>query len=76
MVCPEVGMIRRQYENLRPLRPHTYFSNFVNTIEDKDLVSELKKYNATLGKCKKGGYAYNVKWHDEKLYMLFVLRHS
>jgi hypothetical protein len=69
-------MIRRQYENLRPLRPHTYFSYFVNTIEDKDLVSELKKYNATLGKCKKGGYAYNVKWHDEKLYMLFVLRHS
>jgi hypothetical protein len=76
MVCVEVVMIRRQSENLRPLRPHTYFSNFVNTIEDKDLVSELKKYNATLGKCKKGGYAYNVKWHDEKLYMLFVLRHS
>jgi hypothetical protein len=36
----------------------------------------LKKYNATLGKCKKGDYAYNVKWHDEKLYMLFVLRWS
>ena len=69
-------MIRRQYENLRPLRPRTYFSNFVNTIEDKDLSSELKKYNASLGKCKKGGYAYNVKWHDEKLYMMFVLRWS
>jgi hypothetical protein len=69
-------MIHRQYENLRSLRLRSYFSNFVNTLEDKDLVSELKKYNATLGKCKKGGYAYNVKWHDEKLYMLFVLRHS
>ena len=69
-------MIRRQYENLRSLRLRSYFSNFVNTLEDKDLVSELKKYNATLGKCKKGGYAYNIKWHDEKLYMMFVLRYS
>ena len=69
-------MIRRQYENLRSLRLRSYFSNFVNTLEDKDLASELKKYNATLGKCKKGSYAYNVKWHDEKLYMLFVLRYS
>jgi hypothetical protein len=69
-------MIRRQYENLRSLRLRSYFSNFVNTIEDKDLSSELKKYNASLGKCKKGGYAYNVKWHDEKLYILFVLRYS
>ena len=76
MVHVEVVMIRRQYENLRSLRLRSYFSNFVNTLEDKDLVSELKKYNASLGKCKKGGYAYNVKWHDEKLYMLFVLRWS
>ena len=76
MVHVEVVMIRRQYENLRSLRLRSYFSNFVNTLEDKDLVSELKKYNATLGKCKKGGYAYNIKWHDEKLYMMFVLRYS
>jgi hypothetical protein len=68
-------MIRRQYENLRPLRPRSYFSNFVNTIEPKDLASELKEYNATLGKCKKG-YAYNVKWYDEELYVIFVLRYS
>jgi hypothetical protein len=68
-------MIRRQYENLRPMKPTNYFTNFLSSIEPKDLASELKEYNATLGKCKKG-YAYNVKWYDEELYIIFVLRWS
>jgi hypothetical protein len=37
---------------------------------------ELKKYNASVGKSKNKNYKLNVKWHDEKLYMLFVLRYQ
>ncbi len=68
-------MIRRQYEHRRPMQPANYFTNFLRSTEPKDLFSELKKYNATLGKCKKG-YAYNVKWQDHELYTIFVLRYS
>ncbi len=37
---------------------------------------ELKKYNATIAKAKNEHYKINVKWHDSKLYSLFVLRFS
>jgi hypothetical protein len=68
-------MKRKQYEGRRPMQPLTYFTNFLDTVDDSQLKTELKRYNATLGKSKKN-YAYNVKWHDEKFYTLFVLRWS
>jgi hypothetical protein len=36
----------------------------------------LLKYNATIAKAKNENYKINVKWHDPKLYTLFVLRFS
>ena len=66
-------MIKKQYEHLGLVSKSGYFNNFLT--QSTSVVDELKKYNATLGKSKKM-YGYNVKWHDEKLYMMFVLRYS
>ena len=68
-------MIRKQY---RSSESDLYFSKFV---KEKDwdytqIKEELKKYNATLGKSKNKNYMLNVKWHDPKLYALFVMRWS
>jgi len=69
-------MIKRQY---RP-GPGSYFSNFVvhNMATDPEASIEeaLKPYNATVAKSKNKNYRLNVKWHDSKLYMIFVLRWS
>lgn len=55
-----------------------YFYNFVNQQPNMDSQIEdgLRPYNASLGKSKNRNYKLNVKWHNEQLYTLFVLRYS
>ena len=73
MVYVKVAMIKKQYRR----NQLGYFNNFVLSHDGNDVIEEkLKVYNATLGKSKNKYYMVNVKWHDEKLYMMFVLRYS
>ena len=66
-------MLKKQYLRLEP----GYFYNFINSNDPEGIVEDaLKEYKATLGKSKNKNYKLNVKWHDEKLYTLFVLRYS
>lgn len=67
-------MIKKQYDRTKK----GYFNNFINSTDYTETVIEerLKKYNATVGKSKNDHYKVNVKWHNEQLYTLFVLRHS
>ena len=70
-------MIRKQYHRYPNVSIGTYFNNFLRaTPADVTLEDELKKYNATIGKSKQPNSMFNIKWHDEQLYMLFVLRYS
>jgi hypothetical protein len=68
-------MIKKQYIRYAP---NTYFGKFVNTTDDtlNSLRVELSKYQATIAKSKNYNAKINVKWHNEKLYTLFVLRWS
>jgi hypothetical protein len=52
-----------------------YFTNFIMA-HGPEMKEKLKEYNATLGKCKNKYYYVNVKWHDEQMYMMFVLRYA
>mgnify|MGYP003351482967 FL=1 len=66
-------MIKRQYRRGQP----GYFNNFINSHDPEDTVEEhLKPYNATVAKSKNKTYILNIKWHDEQLYTLFVLRYA
>lgn len=67
-------MIKKQYNRYNP----GYFFNFIKSNDPEERIEdELKKYNATIAKSKyKNNYKLNVKWHDEQLYMMFVLRYS
>ena len=67
-------MIKRQYDRMTP----GYFYNFVNKQVDMEAHIEdgLRPYKATIGKSKNRNSKLNVKWHDAKLYTLFVLRWS
>ena len=71
-------MIKRQYDRTKK----GYFNNFINSTDpnsdytEKVIEERLKAYNATVGKSKNDNYKVNVKWHDEQLYTLFVLRFS
>ena len=67
-------MIKKQYHRMTP----GYFYNFVNqrTNMEDHIEDGLRPYNASLGKSKNRNYKLNVKWHDEQLYTLFVLRYS
>ena len=67
-------MIKRQYHRMTP----GYFYNFVNQQKDMDAHIEdgLRPYRASLAKSKNRYYKLNVKWHDEQLYTLFVLRYA
>jgi hypothetical protein len=64
-------MIKRQYH----LLTSDYFYNFFQTVRGNHFDEELKKYSATLGKSK-DARKINVKWHDPKLYTVFVLKWS
>ena len=64
-------MIKKQYYRYKK----GYFFNFINSNEpDADIEDALRLYHATLGKSKNRNTKLNVKWHDERLYMMFVLR--
>ena len=71
-------MIKRQYDRTKK----GYFNNFINSTDpnsdytEKVIEERLKAYNATMGKSKNDHYKVNVKWHNEQLYTLFVLRYS
>lgn len=66
--------IKKQYHRLE----QGYFYNFINQQPnmDADIEDGLRPYCASLGKSKNNNYKLNVKWHDEKMYMMFVLRWS
>ena len=66
-------MIKKQYR-----RSQTgYFNNFILSHDGEDVIEErLKPYKGTIAKSKNKYYMVNVKWHDERLYMMFVLRWS
>lgn len=68
-------MIKKQYIRYAP---NTYFGKFMNIMDDgfHSLDAELSKYQATIAKSKNYNAKINVKWHNEKLYTLFVLRWS
>lgn len=67
-------MIKKQYDRFK----QGYFYNFVHSNDPEGVIEDgLKKYKATLAKSKyKNNSKLNVKWHDEQLYMMFVLRWS
>lgn len=65
-------MIKKQYDRFTP----GYFRNFINSNDPEGVIEEgLKEYKATIAKSKyKNNSKLNIKWHDPKLYTLFVLR--
>lgn len=66
-------MIKKQY--IRSQKG--YFNNFIMSNDPEGIIEDgLRKYKATLAKSKNKHYKLNVKWHDEQLYTLFVLRYS
>lgn len=66
-------MIKKQYTRYSD----SYFINFMNAHDGYSTIEEeLKSYRATIGKSKNDHYKFNVKWHDDKLYVLFVLKWS
>lgn len=69
-------MIKRQYFEWPRIDSQCYFHKFLDSTQsDNEVVSELKKYDASLGKSKHR-HCFNVKWHDARLYTLFVMRWS
>ena len=69
-------MLKKQY-NRYPHSGSCYFNNFIK-MHDPDAIieDELKKYKATIAKSHQPNIKMNIKWHDEQLYMMFVLRYS
>jgi hypothetical protein len=71
-------MIKRQY-NKWDAKKECYFHNFLKQydtdLKREDLKEHLKPYKATLSKTTYQ-YKINVKWHEDRLYTLFVLRWS
>lgn len=68
-----MAIIRKQYRSNKP----SYFLNFVRANNPEASIDEaLKPYRATIAKSKNDRYLFNVKWHDERLYTMFVLRWS
>jgi hypothetical protein len=69
-------MIKKQYNEWPEITGSCYFNKFLSTTKSNAQAAvELRKYNAEFGKCKRNS-GLNVKWHNPKLYMLFVLRWS
>lgn len=66
-------MIRRQY---RRGNKSCYFNNFLDTHKfEESIENTLKPYQAIIAKSKHVNH-WNIKWYDEQLYVLFVLRWS
>ena len=70
-------MIKRQYHRYPLPGAECYFHKFIKAHDPESIIEdELTKYKATIGKSKNTHAIMNVKWHDEHLYTLFVLRYS
>ena len=70
-------MLKKQYYRYPNANIESYFNNFLRaTPADVTLEDALKKYRATIAKSKQPNSMFNIKWHDEQLYVLFVLRYS
>lgn len=70
-------MIKKQYYRYPHNGTNCYFNNFIKAGDPESIIEDdLKKYKATIGKSKQPNSILNVKWHDEQLYMMFVLRYS
>lgn len=67
-------MIRRQYQLARGFESRCYFDNFIDSVGIRSFEEALNPYKATIGKSKRMDLLINVKWHDVKLYTIFVLR--
>ena len=73
----EGRMIKKQYYRYPNVNIKSYFNNFLRDFDpNSTLHDELKKYNATIAKSKQPNSMFNIKWHDHKMYTLFVLRWS
>jgi hypothetical protein len=70
-------MIKKQYHRYPYSGGTCYFNNFIK-MHDPDAIieNELKKYKATIAKSNQPNIKMNIKWHDEQLYMMFILRYS
>jgi hypothetical protein len=74
-------MIKTQFDYYQTEKtPFTRFMDSLHTDPQSgryglDVRGALKPYKATLGKSK-ASYRYNIKFHDPKLYTLFMLRWS
>lgn len=74
-------MIKRQYSRWCRNRNKSYFDNFIDAsapigLADVYIEDKLLSYNATIAKSKNKYSKLNVKWHDPKLYTIFVLKWS
>ncbi len=70
-------MIKRQYNRWRYGSNKSYFDNFVDAHGPDEVIEEkLLLYKANIGKSKNKNHKLNVKWHDSKMYVMFVLRWS
>ena len=66
-------MIKKQYRR----GERGYFDNFIMSHDPEGTIeTELKLYKATIAKSKNKHSIMNVKWHDPKMYAMFVLRWS
>jgi hypothetical protein len=69
-------MIKRQYHYYGGRNGDAYFCNFVDAAGGQEHIrTELTKWKATVAKSK-AKYTYNVKFHDEQLYMIFRIKFS
>jgi hypothetical protein len=71
-------MIKKQYNRFDF---GSYFNNFVAhhnaTANSNEFIKDaLKPYKATVAKSKNRHAKLNVKWHDPRQYMLFILMWS
>lgn len=77
-------MIKRQYDYYGEFVEDgsKYFNRFVDQVTESPytfprqaIAEALKPWKATVAKSK-ARYRYNIKFHDEHLYMIFRLKYS
>ena len=70
-------MIKKQYHRYPNVNRSSYFNNFLRSCNLEAIIeNELNKYDATIAKSKRPNSMFNIKWNDERKYILFVLRYS
>lgn len=70
-------MLKKQYYRYPHNGTTCYFNNFIKAHDpDARIEDELQKYKATIAKSKQPNSKMNIRWHDEKMYIMFILRYS